>query len=92
MNLEDANLKDIVDVGAVICFVDPRFVGDPRIKDVEVFRDQVYLADVLIASKTDLASKDELERYQAWAEALFPPKLVITQTAMGNIDIRIIRR
>ena len=88
--LRNANLKDIVDVGAVICFVDPRFVGDPRIEDVEVFRDQVHLADVLIASKTDLASKDELERYQAWAEALFPPKLVITKTTMGNIDIALL--
>jgi G3E family GTPase len=84
--LRDANLKDIVDVGAVICFVDPRFVGDPRIEGAKVFRDQVHLADILIASKSDLASKDELERYQAWAEALFPPKLVVTRTVMGNID------
>jgi G3E family GTPase len=88
--LRNANLKDIVDVGAVICFVDPRFVGDPRIEGAKVFRDQVHLADILIASKSDLASTDELVRYQAWAEALFPPKLVITKTVMGNIDIALL--
>ena len=42
--LRNADLKDVVDVGAVICFVDPRFIGDPRIQEVEVFRDQVHFS------------------------------------------------
>ena len=85
--LRKEDLQGIVDVGAVICFIDPRYVGDPRIEAVDVFKDQVHLADVLIASKTDLASAEELARYQAWAEGLFPPKLVIGQATMGEIDL-----
>ena len=88
--LKNTRFKTTVDVGAVICFVDPRFVGDPRIENAKVFRDQIHLADVLIASKMDLASEAELARFQDWAEALFPQKLVITRTVMGNIDIALL--
>jgi G3E family GTPase len=91
--LDELRMPDfdgIVDVGAVICFVDPRFVGDPRIENVEIFRDQVHLADVLIASKIDLASGDDLKRYHAWAENLFPPKLIISQAEMGKIDMKLL--
>jgi len=84
--LQNTDLKDIVDVGAVICFVDPRFVGDSRIEQAEVFRDQIHLADVLIATKTDLASKDDIERYYSWAGDLFPPKYFVGETIMGDID------
>jgi G3E family GTPase len=88
--LRKEDLQGVVDVGAVICFIDPRYVGDPRIETVDVFKDQVHLADVLIASKMDLASAEELARYQAWAEGLFPPKLVIAQAAMGEIDLALL--
>jgi G3E family GTPase len=88
--LRCADLREIINVGAVICFVDPRFIGDPRIENVEVFRDQVHLADILIAGKVDLASAEDLNRYQVWAEALFPPKLIISQAEMGEIDIAIL--
>jgi G3E family GTPase len=88
--LRKADLQGVVDVGAVICFVDPRYVGDPRIEEVDVFRDQVHLADVLIASKADLASSDDLARFQTWAEHLFPPKLIIAQSTMGEIDLALL--
>jgi len=84
--LRKDDLKDVVDVGAVICLVDPRFVSDPRISEVDVFKDQVHLADVLIASKCDLASEDDLASFRDWAAGLFPPKLVIAETTMGEID------
>jgi G3E family GTPase len=85
--LRGGDLKAVVDVGAVICFVDPRHVGDPRLEEAEVYLDQVHLADVLIASKTDLANEGELAGFRAWAAALFPPKLVIAEAAMGEIDL-----
>lgn len=84
--LRKDDLKDVVDVGAMICLVDPRYVGDARITGVDVFRDQVHLADVLIANKSDLASEDDLAGFRDWAAALFPPKLVIVEAKMGEID------
>ncbi len=85
--LRKDDLKAVIDVGAVICFVDPRFIGDPRIENVEVFQDQVHLADILIDSKADLATKDELAHFHHWAAELFPPKLGIEQAVMGEIDM-----
>ncbi len=85
--LRKDDLRDVVDVGAVICLVDPRFIGDPRIAEVDVFKDQVHLADVLIAGKTDLASEDDLAEFRDWAKALFPPKLKIAEAAMGEIAL-----
>jgi len=84
--LRKDDLKGVVDVGAVICLVDPRYVGDPRITEVDVFKDQVHLADVLIASKADLASDDDLAGFRKWAAKLFPPKLVVGEAVMGEID------
>lgn len=85
--LKEEELADAVDVGAVICFVDPRVIGDSRILEAEIFRDQVHLADVLIASKADLASGEELTRFRKWAEDLFPPKDYFAVVANGEIDM-----
>ncbi len=88
--LRSADLKDTVDVGAVVCLVDPRFIDDSRIAEVAIFRDQVYLSDILIASKIDLASAEDLKTYYKWAKSLFPPKLIIGETTMGDIDLELL--
>ncbi len=88
--LQNKEVRNMIDIGAVICFVDPRFVGDPRIQQAEVFQDQIHLADILIATKTDLASQDDLERYYAWAGELFPLKYFIGETLMGDIDQKLL--
>jgi len=85
--LRSADLKNTVDVSAVVCLVDPRFIDDSRLAEVSIFRDQVCLSDILIASKTDLASAEDLKAYYTWAKSLFPPKLVIGETIMGDLDL-----
>lgn len=84
--LRGDDLRDAVDVGAVICLVDPRVVQDPRLREAALFRDQVHLADVLVANKADLAADDDLKAFDAWARSLFPPKAVIETTSRGVLD------
>lgn len=84
--LKTEPLADAIDLQAVLCLVDARFVGDPRIQDAPVFRDQVHLADVLIANKADLATAEQLANFQTWAEALFPAKAWIGTAAQAEID------
>ena len=84
--LRDTELTAAIELRAVICIVDPRLIHDERIQAVEVFRDQVAIADVLVAGKADLASEEELERFREWARALFPPKTHIATAARGEID------
>jgi len=79
-------LKGILDLRAVICLVDPRHATDPRLQEVALFRDQVHLADVLIANKADLASADELSRFDDWAMELFPAKLHVGTAVQGALD------
>ncbi len=85
--LNEGELAGAVDVGAVICFVDPRVIGDPRIQEAEIFRDQVHVADILIASKADLASPEELVAFRNWAADMFPPKQYFSVAANGEIDM-----
>ncbi len=84
--LRGDDLRDAVDVGAVICLVDPRAVKDARLREAALFRDQVHLADVLVANKADLAAADDLKAFDAWARSLFPPKAVIETTSRGVLD------
>jgi len=84
--LRGDDLRDAVDVGAVICLVDPRVAQDPRLREAALFRDQVHLADVLVANKADLAAAADLKAFDAWARDLFPPKAVIETTSQGVLD------
>ena len=84
--LQSDGLADAIQLHAVICIVDPRLIHDERIQAAQVFRDQVAIADVLVAGKADLASNDEIEKFHAWAKELFPPKSHIEAAAGGNID------
>jgi len=85
--LRAPGIAEAVDLKAVICLVDPRHVNDPRIQAVDVFRDQVHLADILIAGKADLASPDELAAFRDWARELYPPKLQVMETRQGDLAL-----
>lgn len=84
--LREGRLSDALDVRATICLVDPRDVDEQDIRDSRIFQDQVHLADVLVANKTDLADESEMESFERWSAALFPPKRKIAVTRDGAID------
>ena len=85
--LRGPQLSTSLNVKAVICLVDPRHALDSRIQSVNVFNDQIHLADILVASKADMANADELKIFYEWAEQLFPPKLTIIEARNGDIDL-----
>ena len=84
--IDELRTEPLADAIDLICLVDPRFAGDPRIQEAPVFRDQVHLADVLIANKADLATEEQLTSFQIWAEALFPAKAWIGTAVQAEID------
>lgn len=85
-SLRDGRLSDALDLRATVCFVDPRDVDEPDIRESQIFQDQVHLADVLIANKADLADKDEVDAFDRWSESLYPPKLKIATSSHGKMD------
>ncbi|MEX2338668.1 MAG: GTP-binding protein, partial [Aquisalimonadaceae bacterium] len=72
--LRGEGLGSVLDVRATVCLVDPRQLQDRRVSEHPVFRDQVELADVLVANKQDLADAETLAGFHAWAMGQFPPK------------------
>ncbi len=79
-------LKDVLDIRATVCLVDPRQWENEEYREHETFIDQITLADVLIANKIDLAGEILTKEFLAWAKDLFPPKILIGAVEQGDID------
>ena len=75
-----------LDVRATLGLVDPADFAKPEMKDNPIFIDQIQMADVLVMNKLDTATPELVADFQAWANGLFPPKLLIAGTTHGRID------
>lgn len=84
--LRGEHFQNVLDLKASVCLVDPQQLLDSRYTTHETFIDQVALADVLVANKTDLATADALRRFDALADAADPPKSVVARTQFGRLD------
>ncbi|MFC4160392.1 CobW family GTP-binding protein [Chitinimonas lacunae] len=71
---------------ATLTLVDPRHLDDPRYTNHEVWRDQIQLADVLVANKCDRADAEQIDRFLRLAQHQFPPKLACHTTSQGRFD------
>lgn len=79
-----SGIRESVDVRSVVCLLDPvRFKDDILREEV---LDQVEAADVLLASRPDLADAEQLEAFRSWAGSLFPVKPWVGQVEKGRID------
>lgn len=72
--LTQEHYRDVLRMGPVITLVDPRKLGDERVRENVHFRDQVAAADILVANKTDLCTPAQLSAFDRWASALEPAK------------------
>ncbi|MGL6069913.1 CobW family GTP-binding protein [Craterilacuibacter sp.] len=79
-------LGDALEVGAVLTLVDPRQFVDPSYAMQPLYRDQIAIADVLIATKLDLADIETLNAFRDKAAGLFPPKALVAEVAQGAAD------
>lgn len=85
--LQSKYLKDILEIRATICLVDPRRWADANVRSHETFQDQINLADVLVANKADLVGEELAEKFKLWATFLFPPKLLMETVLNGEINV-----
>lgn len=79
-------LGDALEIGAVLTLVDPRQFANPDYWRQPLYRDQVTLADVLVANKIDLCDVPTLETFRSQAAGLFPPKARIAEVRHGELD------
>ncbi len=81
-----ADYRGRLDVRATLGLVDPADFARPEMRANPIFREQVELADVLVLNKLDAAPPALVADFQAWANALYPPKLLVAATERGRLD------
>lgn len=62
-SLTDTNYAGVLDMRACLCLLDPRKLSDERYLQSELFIDQVEVADIVVANKTDLASLQDKDNF-----------------------------
>ncbi len=78
--------REVLHLEATLCLVDPRHLDSPRHLAHPVFRDQIHLADVLIANKADLCDTQQQQAFLDFAAELQPPPARLAITEQGRID------
>jgi len=81
-------LGDLLEIAAVFTVVDPRQFINPDYANQALYKDQVGVCDVLVASKTDLCTPEQLAEFHAKAAKLFPPKAKVAEVQNAQLDIR----
>nr|WP_255216108.1 CobW family GTP-binding protein [Pseudenhygromyxa sp. WMMC2535] len=81
-------IRDAVELRSVISLVDPAVVSEGKL-GAEA-RDQIEAADILLANRTDLASPEQLEAFERWADELFPPKRHVGRIAHAAIPLELL--
>ncbi|MET0377688.1 MAG: GTP-binding protein [Spongiibacteraceae bacterium] len=78
---------DVLDLRAIIALVDPRKLNDPRYLEHPIFRDQLAIADVIVANKTDLCSAEDQDRFDIFTQDYVPPKQRIGWATQGEFPL-----
>lgn len=84
--LQGDELGSAVSLETILTVVDPRRLADERVPALDVFRNQVQLADGLVASHGDRCGPEDWERFQALADACYPPKALVADAREAHAD------
>jgi len=88
--LQGQYFKKTLTLKATICLLDPRNLLKERYRTHENFIDQIALADILIANKSDLCDTKTLNDFDHYASALQPAKQQIIKTQFGQLNASIL--
>ena len=77
--------KTVLDLRAVINLVDARQLADKRYMEHETFVAQIQLADVLVASKMDVYTEQDRQRFYDYALLSQPSKQKVAMVESGRL-------
>lgn len=78
--------KNVLDLRATVCLLDPRCLAQEEVLSNPIFHDQLNLADVVLINKCDLAEEPQIELAESSLGNMFPPKQHLGRTIRGRID------
>lgn len=76
----------VLDVRAAITLLDPRKLSDARYTENATFQDQLAVADVLVANKTDLCGVQEHQAFNDLLDRFSPPKQASGWIEQGQLE------
>jgi G3E family GTPase len=76
----------VLDLRATLTLVDPRKLNDERYCNNTTFQDQIAVADVLIANKTDLVNALEKTQFEKLVASFQPKKAAVYWVEQGRLD------
>ena len=85
--LEIPEYDGVLDIRATVCLVDPRHLADSRYRESQMFTDQLAVADLLIANKTDLGNAAERQLFDELVQdsGLLPSQ--VRKTTYGHMQL-----
>jgi G3E family GTPase len=76
----------VLDLRATITLIDPRKLNDARYTENANFQDQIAVADVLVANKTDVCGDTERSAFDALLATFASPKQAAFWVEQGQLD------
>jgi G3E family GTPase len=84
--LQGEHFQSVLAMRSSICLVDPRNLSDSRYTTNENFIDQIAMADILVANKSDLCDDETLQLFDDYTDSLEPSRQAIIKTQFGQLD------
>lgn len=85
--LKSPEFQKKLDIATVFTIIDPRQFSDPNYANHALYQDQVGVCDVLVASKVDLCSPEQLLAFREKSAQLFPPKALICEVENAQLSL-----
>jgi G3E family GTPase len=73
----------VLSIKAGICLVDARHLLQAAYHNNDLFKEQLQIADILVANKIDLADTEAIEAFNFIAKSFSPQKALIATTTNG---------
>jgi G3E family GTPase len=86
--LEHSSYKGILNLQATLTLIDARKVLDPRYTEHETFKQQLQIADIIIANKSDLYGDENILSLQRYLTKLELDGVPLHTAIQGRIDSR----
>ncbi len=84
--LSEPHYQNVIDLRSTVCLVDARKIEDARYRDHEIFNQQLAVADIILATKSDLYSPHHYGNLTSFLEQN-PEEMAFNQKVMMQMNM-----